>query len=239
MAILVFQHSDMCKPGRVGLTLRDHAFKLEIVRPDKGEAIPSDFDDVDGVVSLGGPQSAYDTTPWIAREIEFLREAHERALPVVGVCLGHQLLGKALGAEVGAMARPEMGMCPVDITPAGQTDTILAGVAWRAPHAQMHGDEVKDVPPGATLLATNKHCKVQAFRAGLRTYGFQFHIEADRTIFDAIIADSRQQVIDSGQTIDEIKRQADKDYPMFARLADRICLNIATCLVPKVASALV
>lgn len=238
MAIIVFQHSDHCRPGRVGLTLRDHAFKLDIIRPDKGERIPADFDDVDGVISLGGPQSANDSTKWIQQEIEFLREAHNRSLPVVGVCLGHQLLGKALGADVAKMDKPEVGLCPVDITPAGQTDTILAGVAWRAPMFQVHNDQVTDTPPGATLLATNKHCKVQAFRAGLRSYGFQFHLEADREILDTLVRESSRDLQAAGVTQGDIKQQCDKHFEMFARLSDRICLNIATCLIPKVATVM-
>lgn len=236
MAILVFQHSDHCRPGRVGVTLRDHTFSLRIVRPDKGEPIPGDFDDVDGVVSLGGPQSANDATPWIAKEMEFLREAHARSLPVVGVCLGHQLLGKALGAEVAKLPTPEVGLPMVNILPAGQTDTILAGVAWRAPMFHMHNDHVVDVPPGATLLASSPACKVQCFRAGLRTYGFQFHLEADRTLVDEIASESAADLRAAGVTLADIKAQADAHYPMFARLADRICLNIATCLIPKVAT---
>jgi GMP synthase-like glutamine amidotransferase len=238
MAIIVLQHSDHCKPGRVGLTLRDHAFRLEIIRPDKGEPIPADLDDVDGVVSLGGPQSAYDSTKWIQQEIEFLREAHNRSLPIVGVCLGHQLLGKALGAEVAKMEKPEVGLCPVDILPAGQTDTILAGVAWRAPMFQIHNDHVTDTPPGATLLASSKHCKVQAFRAGLRSYGFQFHLEADREIMNTIVADSPRDLQAAGVSQADIKQQADKHFEMFSRLSDRICLNIATCLIPKVATVM-
>lgn len=236
MAIIVFQHSDLCRPGRLGVTLRDHAFKLDILRPDKGDPVPIEFDNIDGVVSLGGPQSAYGKEPWLAKEMDFLRETHDRSLPVVGVCLGHQLLGKALGAEVGPMEKPEAGLCPVDITAAGQTDTILAGVAWRAPHFQIHHDEVKDVPPGATLLATNSHCKVQAFRAGMRTYAFQFHIEADLAMIEALVADSKVEVNKAGLTTDEVRRQCEKHYEMFARLADRIALNIATCLIPRLAA---
>lgn len=237
MAIIVFQHSELCRPGRVGVTLRDHTFRLDIRRLDKGDAVPTDFDGVDGVVSLGGPQSANDQHKWIAAELEFLREAHARALPVVGVCLGHQLLGKALGAEVGKLDKPEVGLCQVDILPAGHTDTILAGVAWRSPQLQIHNDEVKGVPPDATLLASSAGCKVQCFRAGLRTYGFQFHIEADRQMATELIRDSKDDMAKAGVTEAQVMQQFDESFEKFSRLADRICLNIATMLIPKVANA--
>ncbi len=103
MAIVVFQHADECRPGRLGLTLRDHGFRLDIRRVDRGDAIPPDFDNIDGVVSLGGPQYVTDSHAWIQRELDFLAKAHERGLPVVGICLGAQLIGKALGGEVGPM----------------------------------------------------------------------------------------------------------------------------------------
>lgn len=223
----------------MGLTLRDHAFRIDIIRPDKGEPIPGDFDDVDGVISMGGPQSANDATPWVRAEMDFLRQAHERALPVIGVCLGHQLLGKALGAEVAKLApAPEVGFVPVDLTAAGQTDTILAGVAWRAPMFHVHNDHVVDVPPGAALLASSKTCKVQAFRAGLRSYGFQFHLEADSALMDELIAGSPADLAAASLTAADVKAQRQQHGEMFARLADRICLNIATCLIPKVATVI-
>lgn len=236
MPIIVFQHGDLCRPGRLGLTLRDHAFKLRIVRPDRGESIPGDYDDVDALVSLGGPQNVGGREAWLAREIEYLRGAHDRSLPVVGICLGHQLLAAALGAEVGPMEKPEAGLCPVDLTPAGQTDTILAGIAWRSLQFQLHAREAKSVPPGATLLATSPSCQVQAFRAGLRSYGFQYHPEADRTMIGELTADSREDMRCAGLSTQELERQCEKHYAMFARLGDRLCVNIASYLIPKVAT---
>lgn len=237
MAIIVFQHSEIGRPGRLGLTLRDHGYKLDIRRLDLsgsgGRGIPSDFDDIDGVVSLGGPQHVGGPEPWLKKEIEFLREAHARELPVVGICLGHQLLGAALGAEVGLMEKPEAGLRPVDLSFAGQTDTMLAGVAWRSPQFHLHSYEVKGVPPEATLLASSAACKTQAFRAGLRTYGFQFHFECDRAMIEEYGRDSKADLNRAGVTTDELGRQCDESYEMFARLGERLCLNIAACLMPR------
>lgn len=238
MAIIVFQHHPSERPGRLGLTLRDHAFKLDIRRLDKGDPIPKDFDDVEGVLSLGGPQSVGGPEPWLAREIEFLKEAHARDLPVVGICLGAQLLGAALGASVGPMpAGPEAGFDDVNVLPAGQTDTILAGVAWKSPQFHLHFDEIKGVPPGTTLLASSARCQVQAFRAGLRSYGFQYHPECDRTMVLELSAENRMMLGKANLNPDEIARQCDRHYEMYARLGDRVCLNIATCLFPRVPAA--
>lgn len=238
MAILVLQHCDSCRPGRLGLTLRDHAFKLDIRRIDRGEPLPPDFDDVDGVISLGGPQHVGGPEKWLAAEMAFLKEAHDRSLPIVGICLGHQLLAAALGGEVTKMDKPEIGMHPVDITVPGQTDTILSGIAWRSWQFQTHSWEVKTPPPGAAVLASSAQCKVQCFRAGLRSYGFQYHFEADRPMIEALAKESPGEMVAAGLTAELLRQQLDQRYEMFARLADRLSVNIATYLIPRVANVM-
>lgn len=235
MAIIVFQHHDIGLPGRLGVTLRDHAHRLDIRMLHEGDSVPPDFDNVSGVISLGGPQNVgdpEDKAPWMLREMEYLREAHERAIPVVGVCLGAQLLAAALGGDVGPMDQPEIGFHTIHINHVGQTDTLLAGVAWDAPQFCHHGHEVKSLPDGAAALASSKRCKIQAFRVGMRTYGFQYHFEADQPIIRKLINAARDDMHRAGYTEDEIEQQMEKRYPTFARLADRLCVNIAAYLMP-------
>lgn len=238
MAIVVFQHSDACRPGRLGLTLRDHAMRLDIRRLDKGDPFPPDFDNVDAVVSLGGPQNVGEAHPWLEREAAFIREAHERELPVIGICLGAQLIGHALGGVVGPMSTPEVGMLDVDLLPAGQTDTIFAGVPWKSVQFQKHKQEVRELPPGATLLASSPKCKVQAFRAGMRTYAFQFHFEADREMIGEMMRNAVSELHQAGSTPDEFARQLDARYDAFARIGNRLAVNLTTFLIPRVATAM-
>jgi len=235
MAIIVFQHHDIGLPGRLGATLRDHAHRLDIRRLDQGDPVPTDFDDVTGVVSLGGFQNVDDEpgkAPWIEAERVFLREAHERAVPIVGICLGSQLLASALGGEVAPMEQPEIGFHTVKIGPSGQTDTILSGVAWESPQFCHHAQEVKTLPTGAIGLASSKQCAVQAYKIGLRSYGFQFHFEVDQAGARALIASAKDDLHRAGYTADEIEQQIEKHYNDFARLADRLCVNIASFLMP-------
>lgn len=235
MAIIVFQHSEIGGPGRLGLTLRDHAFRLDVRRPDKGDPIPPDLDDVEGVISLGGPQNVDDmgsSAAWMEREMAYLRTAHEAQLPVIGICLGAQMIGAALGGEVSKMARPEYGFCDVHLTPNGQTDTILAGIAWTSPQFQTHAREVSKLPPDAQLLASSDRCKAQAFRVGLRTYGFQYHFECDRDGIAAFAREGKQEFYDAGLAFDEVMKQADEKYERYGRLSERLCVNLAAYLFP-------
>jgi len=239
MPIIVFQHSELCRPGRLGVTFRDHALKLDIRRLDQGDDVPVDYDDVQGVISLGGPQNVDQNHRYLEREMEYLAGAHARGLPVIGVCLGCQLIAKALGGQVQKMPEgrgPEMGFTDVSILPAGQTDTILAGVSWNSPQLQSHWYEVTDLPPGATLLASSEKCKVQAFKAGMRTYAFQWHLECDKEHARQLVAENEADMHRVGLSRETWPRQLEANYERYARLNDRICLNLATCLVPRVAT---
>ncbi len=238
MPIIVFQHDAKNKPGRLGMTLRDHAFKLDTRRLDQGDPVPVDFDDVDGVISLGGAANVDDKHGWIEKECAFIRGAHERGLPVVGVCLGAQMIAKALGGTVDKAAQREAGFVDVDLLPVAHTDTIMAGIAWKTPQFSLHRYEVTELPAGGVRLAKSEHCANQAFRVGMRTYGFQYHFEADRPMMNELLADARSDLHAAGMTTDEFSRDADKKYEMFARLGDRLCVNIATYLIPRVGTAI-
>ncbi|MBC7773695.1 MAG: type 1 glutamine amidotransferase [Pyrinomonadaceae bacterium] len=237
MAIIILQHSPIGTPGRLGLTLRDHGFKLDIRRLDlpfsrTNPHVPVDFDNVDGVVSLGGPQNVGDSHPWMQPEIEFLRETHKRQLPLVGICLGHQLIAEALGGKVGPMDKPEWGFTETFQYPVANTDVVLSGVPWTSRQFQAHAQEVKELPIGATLLQSSSQCKVQSFRAGLRTYSFQYHLECDKDMVNRFAETSRDELSASGLDTGAIKAQADQHYDRFAVVSDRLCVNLAAFLFP-------
>jgi GMP synthase (glutamine-hydrolysing) len=236
MAIIVFQHGSNVGPGRFGVTLRDHGFTLDIRRlnltaAQGGKPVPKDYDNVEGVLSLGGAQNIGEPYPWLEHEAAFIKGAHERQLPVVGICLGSQLIAHALGGVVAPMDTPEVGFHDVTLNTAGQIDTLMAGIAWTSPQFCSHGYEVKQLPPGATLLASSKACKVQTFRVGLRTIGFQFHPECDRLGIDEL-STGCSLMPRVGLTKADVLSQADRHYEMFARLADRLAVNLATYLFP-------
>lgn len=234
MPIIVFQHGARLGPGRLGATLRDHGFHLDIRRLDVlgARGIPPDFDDVQGVISLCGEQNIGEPHDWMEPEAAYLREAHRRQLPLIGFCLGHQLIAHALGGKVARMPRYHLGFERVRINPTGQTETMLAGIAWESPQFEHHGYEVTELPPDATLLAESDECRVEAFRAGLRTYAFQYHFEADRATIERWGAEGSAILERNGVTPAEFAARCERCYPAFARLADRLCVNLATYLFP-------
>jgi len=228
--ILVFQHSDRCGPGRLGRVLAEHGRRLVIVRPDRDGAgvVPRDLHDIEGVVSLGGPMNISDGLDWLNAEMAFLKRAHEASIPMVGICLGHQAIATALGGRVGAMAKPEIGFLPIDLTHAAQNDPVFGGMPWSAPRFSSHGYEVTDMPPGAVLLASSAACKVQSYRIGSRTYAFQYHFEWTR---EQIGNEDEEFLRASGVTLREIDEQCATHYARFDEIATRQCQNLAHLLL--------
>lgn len=233
MAILVFQHSDVLDTGRLAVTLRDHGFRLDVRRSDLGDPVPTDFDDVDGLVVLGGGQNVPDGHAWLDRECAFIRGAHERSLPVMGICLGAQMIAHTFGGEVGPMNTPEIGVCEVSLTTGGQNDTMFAGVPWSFPIFQKHKQEVRKLPEGAHLLASSSACKHQAFRLGMRTYAFQFHFEYDKTTMLESTRNMASELSQCGLSHETLAKNVDTHYEQIARLSNRLCVNIATFLIPR------
>ncbi len=219
------------------MTLRDHGFKLDIRFPARGDALPTDLDNVQGLVILGGPQNVTDIAqyPWMQREVELIKAAHAKELPVIGICLGAQMIAHALGGKVEARTdRPAIGMFNMALTAAGQTDTFMAGIAWNSPQSLACGQQVTQLPPGATLLASTANTKNAIFRVGVRTFASMPHFECDRAMLEEMYQASTGEAAAAGVTMQEIQAQIERDYPAFARLSDRLCVNLALYAFPVV-----
>jgi len=234
--ILVLQHSKV-GVGRLGATLRDHGFTLDIRKvaipvESGGDPMPDSLHGYQGVLALGGPASPDQNDDWILKEIELLKEAHAKDMPLIGICLGHQLIARALGGEVGRMNKPEWGFETIKLTNQGQIDSTLGGIPWSAPQFQSHAYEVTTPPPGAAVLAKNDACGVQCFRAGQRTFGFQFHFEVDGPMLEYYESVDQELMAEAGVTSSNFRAQAVEHYDMFARVAERLCVNLVTYAFP-------
>lgn len=152
----------------------------------RGDDLPGPGE-VRAAVFMGGPMSVNDTAahPGLARERRWLREAVERDVPVLGVCLGSQLLAAALGAAVGPGPRKELGVAPIRVH--DPADPVAGALAPGCEVLHWHG-EVFGLPDGATLLASSELTPVQGFRYR-RAWGLLFHAEADADLLDAWLAE--------------------------------------------------
>jgi GMP synthase-like glutamine amidotransferase len=145
-------------------------------------------DEFDGLFVLGGPMNVYEDAiyPWLVPEREFIKQAITDGKPIVGVCLGAQLLAVVLGGSVTTMFEKEIGWFPVELTHAGREASLLRGFPDGFMAFHWHGD-CFSIPPGATHIARSDGCNEQAFIYGNHVIGLQFHLESSRESVTALI----------------------------------------------------
>ena len=171
---MVIQNVD-CEPlGRFSEAPADFAY----IRPFAGETVPASTGGWDGLIVLGGPMAVYEAagTPFLEDELALLRRAIAKDFPVLGICLGSQLIAAAAGAKVYPGPVRELGWASVRLTEAAAGDALFSELPADLPVFQLHGDTF-DLPVNAVRLAGNDAYENQAFRIGNRIYGLQFHIE--------------------------------------------------------------
>ncbi|MCK9284261.1 MAG: type 1 glutamine amidotransferase [Rhodocyclaceae bacterium] len=173
--IAVFRHSPLEGPGYFATFLDRHSIPWELIRIDEGAAVPNSVAGFAGLCFMGGPMSVNDELPWIRQVLELIRTAAARDVPVIGHCLGGQLISKALGGRVTRNPTKEIGwgaVTPVRDTPVaaewlGDID-VFEAFHW-------HG-ETFSIPHGATRILASAHCANQAYALGPHL-GMQCHVE--------------------------------------------------------------
>lgn len=232
MRFLVFQHVACEHPGIFRDFMRADGIAWDAVELDEGEAIPS-LDGYDALLVMGGPMDVWQEAehPWLAAEKQAIREAVvERRLPYLGLCLGHQLLGAALGGEVGP-GRREVGVLEVELTEEGRRDPLLAGLPPTLKALQWHSAEVKTLPQGAVLLASSPLCDIQALRYE-RAWGLQFHVEmTDTTVAEWGAIPAYAQALDETLGpggLQRLREVSTAEMPAFKRAARQLYDNFLT-----------
>lgn len=179
LRLLILQNDPLSPAGILGERLAARGGAAVLLHPHDGDRLPEDPGPFDAVLLLGGPIRATDDEnyPALRPTVALVRAFHAAQKPVMGICLGAQIVARSFGAAVGPQGALELGYAPVAITAAGARDPLLAGLPRRQRFMQWHEDSFA-LPAGAVPLMTGTACRNQAFRLGRATYGFQCHYEA-------------------------------------------------------------
>jgi len=183
--ILVFQHVAAEPLGTLDPLIRQRGHRVKFVNFERQPEAKPRLDRYKGLIVLGGPMNVEDrdARPHLQTEIAAIREALAQGKPVLGICLGAQLLAHALGGEVRRHHVSEIGWYDLATTAAGRSDPVFAPLGDIAPIFQWHGYTFS-LPAGVAHLARTNTCENQAFRHGDNAYGFQFHLEMDKPLIE-------------------------------------------------------
>lgn len=175
---LALRHLHFEDLGTLEPLLRERGYDVRYLDPAMDTLAAVDAASVDLMVVLGGPLGAFDEAayPFLAAELNLIERRLASGRPLIGICLGAQLIARLLGAQVAPMEYKEIGFSELTLTPAGN-DSALAALAG-VPVLHWHGDRYT-LPANATLLASTEHCDQQAYAVGSAVLGLQFHLEAD------------------------------------------------------------
>jgi GMP synthase (glutamine-hydrolysing) len=178
--LLVFQHVPHEILGTLHPLLKSAGFRMRYVNFGRHPEAEPSLEGYHGLVVLGGPMSVNDSDqlPHLTTEMNLIEEAMKRSLPVLGICLGAQLIAKTLGADVYPNKEKEIGWYDVTPTEEADRDPLLAAFRESEKTFQWHGDTF-DLPKCAVHLASSALCVNQAFRYDANVYGLQFHLEVD------------------------------------------------------------
>ncbi len=205
--VTLIQHEPGEGPGTLAPFLGEH----RLVRTFAGEQVPGE---ADALVVLGGGMGVYeqDRLPHLRDEIRLLRRCVEGGRPVLGICLGSQLLAAALGGTVARAGAPEIGFYRVRLAPAARDDALFAGVEESFVAFHWHNDAFT-LPDGAVPLAGSTMTPLQAFRFGERAWGIQFHLEIDEPLLRAML---------DGNDPEGLVEQSRRELPALRKIATTV-----------------
>ncbi len=191
--VLFVQHGEVDKPGLLAAVLEEIGVELVVAHNYGGGVVDFQVEEFDGLALGGGGQSAWDVARYPELEVEcrWIREAVGVGMPVLGLCLGGQLIARAMGAEVRRARQKEIGFFPVTLTEEGVGDSLAGVFPVSFGAAHWHGD-VFELPAEAVRLASSAMTPNQMFRVGGNVYGFQFHPEMTAGLFEELVRDEEE-----------------------------------------------
>jgi GMP synthase (glutamine-hydrolysing) len=220
--LLVVIPSETDPPARLGAWLRDAGLELDERHVRAGDVLPEDLSGYDGLLVLGGPQSAMDSpekSPELVGVRALLGQALTADLPTLAICLGAQLLAQVGGGSTRVgVDGPEVGATLVAKRDAADADPVFGPLPLSPDVIEWHHDEIDRLPEGATLLASNPAYPNQAYRVGRHVYGLQFHIETDESLVRQWAEADAGGVASTGLDVDTVCARAAAVHPDLAEI---------------------
>lgn len=222
--VAIFRHARSEGPAYFASYLDRHGIAWKVIALDENEKVPRDSAVFSGLAFMGGPMSVNDALPWIEKELVLIRDAVAKDVPVIGHCLGGQLMSKAFGGEVTKNRVKEIGWGAVRVS-----DNAVArdwfGEIPSFPSFHWHG-ETFSIPPGATRVLENEHCTNQGFALG-RHIGMQTHVEMTEDLIRVWCRGGRREIEENGtspgvQPVVEIERELETRVAALHRIAERV-----------------
>jgi GMP synthase-like glutamine amidotransferase len=222
--VAIFRASSTEGPGYFATYLERRGIAWQVVKLDAGEAVPRDARRYSGLVFMGGPMSVNDDLPWIAPALELARDAVRKDVPLLGHCLGGQLMSKALGGMVKRNPVKEIGWGEVRVAD-NEVAREWVGDVQSFESFHWHG-ETFSIPPGGTRVMENAHCANQAFALG-RHFGMQCHVEMTPELIESWLSSGAQEIAESRtspgvQDPAEIRRDLADRVTRLNEIANRI-----------------
>jgi GMP synthase (glutamine-hydrolysing) len=205
----VLQHAQSETLGLIEDLLRSESKTFQYVRTFEDQAIPPDPNGYSALIVMGGPMGVYETKryPFLIQEMRLIEGFMKTRRPVLGICLGSQLLAACLGASVHKGLRKEIGWYPIELTTDGKQDPLWRKAPSRFVAYHWHGD-IFELPKGATLLASSEITPVQAYRCDDRVYGILFHLEVSENHIRRMLSEFADEVQRENMSARQIMDQA-------------------------------